>query len=173
MLLNDPTTDLCKNNFPKYVNELYDSLLAIMEKEKYDFIKMSFTEFFGDNKTQWAWYNVPQKVRDEIWPDKPRLPVSGLDPDAPLTLFRHIKNTNGVTYADGEVYYCNWPQIVSREGNYKMFLETKWAHPYEQTWMSHMFQLSLDDKLNGAVLLASPINHHRFDHYGAGLRKES
>jgi hypothetical protein len=54
-----------------------------------------------------------------------------------------------------------------------MFLETKWAHPYEQTWMSHMFQLSLSDKLKGAVLLASPINHNRFDHYGAGLRKES
>jgi len=173
MLLNDPTTELCKNNFPKYVNELYDTLLAVMQKENYDFLKMSFTEFFGDNKTQWAWYNVPQHVRDEVWPDKPRLPVSGLDPDAPLTLFNHIKNTNGVTYADGEIYYCNWPQIVSREGNYKMFLETKWAHPYEQTWMSHMFQLSLSYKLKGAVLLASPINHNRFDHYGAGLRKES
>lgn len=173
MLLNDPTTDLCKNNFPKYVNELYDTLLAVMHKENYDFLKMSFTEFFGDNKTQWAWYNVPQHVRDEVWPDKPRLPVSGLDPDAPLTSFKNIKNTHGVTYADGDIYYCNWPQIVSREGNYKMFLETKWAHPYEQTWMSYMFQLALDYKLKGAVLLASPINHNRFDHYGAGLRKES
>ena len=173
MLLNESNTQVCNNGFVKYIDNLYHGLIAIMEKDKYDFIKMSFTEFFGDNKTQWAWYNVPQKIREKVWPNKPKLPVSGLDPDAPLTTFKHIRHLNGITYIDGQIYYCNWPQIVSREGNYKMFIETKWGHPYEQTWMSHMFQLALEDKLNGAVLLASPINHNRFDHYGAGLRKES
>jgi len=173
MLLNDPTSELCANKFTKYVDNLYDRLLDIMKKEEYDFLKMSFTEFFGDNKTQWAWYNVPQNVREKIWPNKNRLPINGLDPDAPLTNFKNIKHLNGVTYADGEVYYCNWPQIVSRKGNYKMFLETKWAHPFEQTWMSFMYQQSIEGKIKSAVLLASPINHHRFAHYDSKLRKES
>ena len=79
----------------------------------------------------------------------------------------------GLPYADGEIYYCNWPQIVSREGNNKMFLETKWAHPYEQTWMSHIFQQTKENKIKGALLLLSPINHDRFHHYDGKQRKES
>lgn len=173
MMLNTPNEKLCKNNFQTYIHNIYESVIGIMEKEKYDFIKLSFTEFYGDNKTQWSWYNVPQSIRDKIWPTKNKLPEMGLDPNAPLTKFKHIKNYNGVTYAEGEVYYCNWPQIVSKEGNRKMFLDTTWAHPFEQTWMSHMFQLTLEEKLKPAILLASPINHNRFDHYGPGLRKES
>ena len=173
MLLNEPNKDVCVNSFIKYVPDLYDNLVQIMEKEKYDFLKLSFTEFYGDNKTQWAWYNVPQSLREEIWPNKSQLPKMGLDPNAPLTKIKHIKNLNGVSYAEGEIYYCNWPQIVSKKGNKKMFLDTTWGHPFEQTWMSHMFQLTTQNKLSPAILLASPINHNRFDHYGKGLRKES
>lgn len=173
MMLNEVNTNLCKNNFQTHIFDLYNKIISIMEKEKYDFIKLSFTEFYGDNKTQWAWYNVPQSIRNKIWPDKNKLPEFGLDPNAPLTKFKHIKNYNGVTYAEGEIYYCNWPQIVSKEGNKKMFLETKWARPFEQTWMSHMFQLTIEEKIKPAILLASPINHNRFEHYGQGLRKES
>lgn len=173
MFLNSDSVALCKNGFPKVVPDIYDNLLAIMEKEKYDFLKMSFTEFFGDNRTQWAWYNVPQSVRDEVWPEKNKLPKMGLDPDAPLTRYKNIKSYNGIAYADGEIYYCNWPQIVSRKGNQKMFLDTKWGRPYEQTWMSYMFQQSRKGELNSAILLASPITHDRFDHYLANLRKES
>jgi hypothetical protein len=32
-----------------------------------------------------------------------------------------FKTHKGVPYAVGEVYYCNWPQIVSRTGNKKCF----------------------------------------------------
>ncbi len=79
----------------------------------------------------------------------------------------------GVPYASGEVYYCNWPQIVSKDGNIKMFIDTKWAHPYEQTWMSYMFQLTKKDELNPGLLLLTPTEHNRFDHYDRELRKES
>ena len=54
-----------------------------------------------------------------------------------------------------------------------MFLQTKWDHPFEQTWMSYIFQETKKGKIRPAVLLASPINHHRFAHYAAELRKES
>ena len=172
MMLNAPTTELCSNNFPKYVPNLYENLLDIMKKENYDFIKMSFAEFYGNNSTQWAWYNVPQSFRESNWPNNPKLPATGLDPNSPSTNFKNIKTLNKTTYADGEVYYCNWPQIVSREGNYKIFLITKYAHPHEQTMMSYVYQETLKGNIKPAILLASPITHNRFDHYKSGLRKE-
>jgi hypothetical protein len=54
-----------------------------------------------------------------------------------------------------------------------MFLDTKWAHPYEQTWMSFMYQETKKGNLNGAILLMTPTEHNRFEHYEAGLRRES
>ena len=63
--------------------------------------------------------------------------------------------------------------IVSRSGNRKMFIDTKWDHPFEQTWMSHMYQLTKDNKLKPAVLLASPIWHDRIKYYESDERKEN
>lgn len=165
--------EVCRNGFNRFVDNLYTKTLEIIKKENYDFLKYNFSEFFGDNSTQWSWYNVPQHVREEFWPGKNRLPEMGLDPNAPKTVYKNIKSHNGVPYADGEVYYCNWPQIVSRTGNKKMFLDTTWAHPFEQTWMSHMYQLTKKGELNPAILLLTPTEHNRFDHYERKLRKES
>ena len=144
-----------------------------MQKEELDFLKMSFTEFFRDNKTQWAWYNVPQDVREKYWPDYHQLPKEGLDPNAPLVKYQHIKQVDGATYITGEVYYAYWPQLVSRAGNQKMFLDTTWAHPYEQTWMSYIFQETKKGNIKSAILLATPITHDRFKHYDQKLRVES
>ena len=41
MLLNESNTQVCNNGFVKYIDNLYHGLIAIMEKDKYDFIKMS------------------------------------------------------------------------------------------------------------------------------------
>lgn len=173
MFLNPENSGLCPNGFRTYVPDIIQNSLKIMLKEQYDFLKFSFTEFFGDNSTQWAWYNVPQAVRAAAFPEHNRLPERGLDPNAPRTVFTNIKSLEHIPYADGEVYYCNWPQMVSKEGSKKMFLETKWARPYEQTWMSYIFQETTKDKIRGAVLLATPITHNRFDHYNGKLRVES
>jgi hypothetical protein len=54
-----------------------------------------------------------------------------------------------------------------------MFLNTKWAHPYEQTWMSYHFQETRAGRLRPAVLLASLIEHRRDFHYGGDERIES
>ena len=134
---------------------------------------MNYSEFFGDNGTQWAWYNVPQSVRDEFWPGKPRLPEMGLDPNAPKTKFNMVVSHKGVPYAIGEIYYCNWPQIVSKEGSKKMFLETTWARPFEQTWMSHIYQEMKKDRIHAGLLMMTPTEHDRFEHYDRSLRKES
>lgn len=165
--------EVCKNGFNRKVDDLYQKSLEIIKKENFDFLKFNYTEFYGDNGTQWSWYNVPQNVREQFWPKNKRLPEIGLDPNAPKTVFEKVVSHKGVPYASGEVYYCNWPQLVSRPGNKKMFLDTTWAHPYEQTWMSHMYQLTKKGELKSGLLLLTPTEHNRFEHYKAGLRKES
>jgi hypothetical protein len=173
MFFNSKKDDTCRNGFNRYVGSLFTKSLTIIRNEKLDFLKLNFSEFYGDNSTQWSWYNVPQSVRELNWPNNKKLPVQGLDPNAPRTKFDVIKSYDGVPYSMGEVYYSNWPQIVSKEGNEKMFLETTWGHPYEQTWMSYMFQETVKGKIKSGILLLTPTEHDRFDFYDGSLRKES
>jgi hypothetical protein len=163
----------CRNGFRKYIPDLYNKLHKIMVREDFDFLKLSYTEVYMDNNIQVSWYNVPQSVRNELWPDYNQLPVSGLDPNAPRTNFKNIEVFDELSYATGDIYYANWPMIVSRKGNYKMFLETTWANPFEQTWMSYMFQKTLEGYIKPAVLLASPINHNRIAYYKPEERREN
>ena len=165
--------EMCKNGFNRWTNNLYQKSLEILKKENFDFLKLNYTEFFGDNSTQWSWYNVPQDFRQRHWPDNPKLPEQGLNPNSPKTVFKNIKSHNGLPYATGEIYLCNWPTLLSKEGNYKCYLETKWAHPFEQTLMSHCYQETVMGNINPGLLLLTPTEHNRFDHYDGSLRKES
>jgi hypothetical protein len=164
--------DVCKNGFNRKVKNLYSTSLQIIKKENFDFLKLNFTEFFGSHTTQWAWYNTPQSFRENHWPEKPNLPVVGYDPSAPSLEFKNIKSLNGIPYASGEIYLSNWPIVLSKEGNYKCYIETKFDNPYEQTLMSHNFQNLVKGKLNPGLLLITPTEHNRFDFYPAELRKE-
>lgn len=145
-------------------NKLLNTIIKIMDKENYDFLKMSFSEFYGNNSEQWSWHNVPN--------DK-KISYFGNVKSRPPTKFHSIKQLNRTPYAEGEVYYCNWPHIISKEGNQKMFLDTKWDHPYEQTWMSHIYTLTKQNKIKSAILLASPITHDRTEHYDKAERREN
>jgi len=165
MTISDPEEGVCRNGFQKYIPDLYKKLHQIMIKEKFDFLKLSYTEVYMDNNIQVSWYNVPQSIRDEVWPNYNKLPTTGLDPNSPRVNLKNIEVLNGLSYLSGEIYYANWPHITSREGNKKMFIDTKWAHPYEQTWMSHIFQESTKGNISPAVLLASTVTHERFKHY--------
>jgi hypothetical protein len=140
--------------------------------ENFDFLKWNFSEFFGDNTKQWAWHNVPAHVRAELFPE---VPIKNSDDVnlAPFQKFKNIKSHRQLPYATGEIYYCNWPQVISREGNKKMFLDTKWQHPYEQTWMSQMYQDTVKGKMNFGLLLATPTEHNRFEHYNRDERREN
>jgi len=154
----------CAFGLSKETPDLYKTMLKIMKKEKYDFLKLSFTEFFGHNGEQWSWHNVPEPLKTEYF---------GNIAARPSTKFNNIKSINGIPYADEEVYYSNWPHIISREGNVKCFINTKWAHPYEQTWMSHIYTLTQQQKIKSGILLASPITHNRIHHYGKEERREN
>ena len=54
-----------------------------------------------------------------------------------------------------------------------MFLDTKWAHPYEQTWMSLIYQKTAESEIKPGILLASPTEHNRFEFYAAEERREN
>ena len=163
----------CRNGFRYFVPNLYDNILKIMHGSDLDFLKLSYTEVYMDNNIQVSWYNVPQTVRSEFWPDYDKLPVTGLDLNCPRTTFDKVEVVDGVSYITGEIYYCNWPMIVGKKGNQKMFLDTTWARPYEQTWMSYMFQETKKGNLKPSVLLASPIHHNRIAHYKPEERREN
>ena len=162
----------CKNGFIRKIKNIFDSTLKIIKEEKFDFLKLNFTEFYGSHIKQWSWYNVPQSFRESHWVNNPRLPEHGLDPNSPNLEFKHIKSYNGIPYASGEIYLCNWPIVMSKEGNYNCYLKTKFATPFEQTLMSHCYQEMVKGKIKGSVLLATPTNHNRFDFYDGKLRKE-
>jgi hypothetical protein len=165
--------EVCRNGFNRFVPNLYSKSLQIMKNENFDFLKLSFTEFYGSNDIQFSWYNVPQHVRKELFPEKTSLPVQGLDPNAPRTKFNNIKIHQGLPYIDGEVYLSNWPIVLSKSGNYKCYIETQWAHPFEQTLMSYCYQETVKGNIKPGILLLTPTEHHRFDHYDGSLRKES
>jgi hypothetical protein len=168
-----PKNETCKNGFNRYVTNLYQKSLEIIQKEKFHFVKINYTEFYGDNGVQFSWYNVPQDFRQKHWPNNPKLPQMGLDPNAPRTKFDFINSHKGIPYVGGEVYICNWPIVLSKEGNYKCYLETKWAHAYEQTTMSYCYQETIKGRIKPGLLLLTPTEHNRFDHYDSKLRKEN
>jgi hypothetical protein len=95
-----------------------------------------------------------------------------LDPNSPRTKYDTIQSFEGLPYATGEVFYCNWPQIMSKDGNRKCFIDTKFASPYEQSIMSFIFQETIKGIIKPAILLMTPTEHHRYEHYDASLRKE-
>ena len=162
----------CKNGFVRKIKNIFDNTLKIIKEENFDFLKLNFSEFYGSHNKQWAWYNVPQSFRESHWVNNPRLPEHGLDANSPNLEFKHIKSYNGIPYATGEIYLCNWPIVMSKEGNYKCYLKTKYGMPHEQTLMSHCYQEMVKGNIIGSVLLATPTDHNRFDFYDGSLRKE-
>lgn len=172
MIPNGPSESHCSLGFRKYIPGLFSKSLEIVKMEDYDYLKLCFTEFFGDNSEQWAWYNLPKTIRSDLFPDFPNR-VGSLTGNGPRTNFNNIRFFDDLAYIDGDIYYSNWPQIVSKSGNKRMFLDTKWANPYEQVWMSHFYQMTVKNEIRPAVLLLSPITHERFKHYHRGQRKEN
>ena len=163
-MLLDLSNTKCQFGFNKHVHNLYNILIEIMNEENFDFLKLSFSEFYGHNGEQWSWHNVPADKKIEYF---------GSIHKRPLTKFNNIKNLHQTPYCDGEIYYSNWPHIIGQEGNQKLFLDTTWQNPFEQTWMSHIYTLTKEQKVHPAILLSSPITHNRVHFYEASERKEN
>ena len=152
---------LCRNGFPQRVPGLLAAAIAIVQNEPtIDFLKLSYSEFYGDHRHNWAYYNLGPDRQAEYFPE------------GPGTRFAAIRSHAGLSYAVGEVHYSNWPLLITRRGNSLLFVGDIAALRFEQTLMVRALELARAGALRGAVLLASPINHDRHVHY-AGGRKES
>jgi hypothetical protein len=163
-MLLDMSNTKCNFGFNKFVPNFFDNMIKLMNKEYYDILKLTFSEFYGHNGDQWSWHNVPSPRKEEYF---------GVLNKKPLTKFTHIKSFEKIPYVEGEIYYSNWPQIVTQEGNKKMFLDTKWQYPYEQTWMSHIYTLTKENIVKPGLLLCSPITHNRVYFYHKDERREN
>jgi hypothetical protein len=172
MFFYNGSDEFCRNGFKRKVEDFYDKVMQIIETEEFDFLKFNFSEFYGDNRKQWAWHNIPANVRAELFPDNP-VKEDGDVEKASFLKYSNIKSYRGLPYATGEVYYCNWPQVVSRKGNKKMFIDTKYSYPYEQTWMSHFYQDAVKGYIKPGILLATPTEHNRFEFYSKEERREN
>jgi glycosyltransferase involved in cell wall biosynthesis len=160
MFMQEPNV-LCKNGLNMHVDDWLRKCIKIIEQENLDFIKISFSEFFGDHHKQWAWHNVPQGVKNKYFADgkhRMRWKESGC--------------IDGLSYLVGDVYYSNWPSVMTKAGNWKIFLEVPFASPYEQTIMSNTFSLMKKGRIRSAALMASLVNHQRVFHYAREIRKE-
>jgi hypothetical protein len=160
-MLMEKEMKLCKNGLNMHCDNWLEKCIKIVEEENLDFLKISFSEFFGDHHKQWAWHNVPGNIKKQYFPDgKCRMK------------WKESGCLDGLSYLIGQVYFSNWPSVMSRAGNYKIFLETVYASPFEQTLMSHCFQIQMKGRIRSGVLMASLVNHQRVFHYAREIRKE-
>jgi hypothetical protein len=158
MLLCDKSYEnrACKSGFIRWVPNLFDKAIGIFEYESLNALKLSFSEFFGDGHNNWAYFNLPEVDRVKLFPER----EDGVDKKK--TKLDYTGTYKGVPYIIGEHHYCNWPILLSKEGNKKIFLDVVWEHPFEQTWMSYFFRdLIKQNKFKMGTLLCSPINHDR------------
>lgn len=172
MLFYEKNT-VCNAGFPTKHPDFLKKALKISKYEKLDFLKISFSEFFGNNTQQWAFTNIPQNIKQKYYSDKLDLKFPKDYEKLPPVEVKSINSIDGLSYSIGEYYYCNWPLLFSKEGNRKIFLDTTWKYPYEQTWMSQCFQLQKKNEVKSGALLISPINHTRAYFYKAEVRKEN
>lgn len=157
----------CKSGFATYFVNWWNKCITIMQNENLDYLKLNYSEFFGDNFDNWAWHNMNQSDREKY------MPTNDLQPYDKTTKTFYSGVYDGLPYSIGQYHYCNWPILFNKEGNKKVFLETKWKYKYEQTWMTYVQQLHHNKKIKAGCLLASITNHHRKFFYGKDKRREN
>ncbi len=167
MLMQQPGAGLCRMGFSTYHDDVFDKCIDIMKNEKLDYLKMAFSEFYGDNHHNWAYKNVPQNKREEYFPDR----SDGAENW--LTKIEYTNSHKGLPYAVGEYHYCNWPIMFNKKGTQTVFKLVQYAHLYEQTWMSQTMMHMREGNLRVGTLLATVINHNRVYHYDGNTRREN
>lgn len=167
MLMFEDNHSVCKCGFLTYHVNLFQTALEIMQLEDLDYLKLSYSEVEGDNNVNWAWYTIKDEFKDGFFPT---LPDGSSDR---RTFVENIGTHQGISYAVGDYFYCNWPLVFSKKGNKKVFLEEEFEIKYEPQWMFLSFKLHRSDRLKAACLLMSPINHNRVYDYDRTQRKEN
>lgn len=158
-----PEQSICRNGLQRHVDNWLRKCLEIVKTEKLDFLKISFSEFWGDHHKQWSWHNLSLEDKPKYFPTmnlKMQWNYSGV--------------FSGLSYLIGEVYYSNWPCLMTKAGNRKVFLKPKYKNPpHEQDVMGDAYKLLKAGGLRSGVLMASLIDHNRVHYYDDTGRKEA
>lgn len=147
MLLVDHLS-ICKNGLSRHVDNWLDKCVKIVDKENLDYLKLSFSEVFGDHHEQWA-----QSPREKLQ-------------------WRYSNCVDGLSYIIGDVFYSNWPQIITKTGNNNLFLNNALTDFSEVNVKNHSFKLLKSNKIKSGVLMASLVNHCRTYSYKRNLRRD-
>lgn len=157
---------ICPSGFKAFDANLFEKSITILEEHELDYLKLTFSEFFGDNHKSWAWENMGEE-------DRKKYLYNNDCPESKTRIF-YSGSYKSLPYAIGEFHYCNWPILFSKEGNRKSFInEFKDKRMPESLLMANMQKLLRNKKIKAGVLLASPITHKRFKHYPKSSRKEN
>lgn len=160
------------DGFVRYVPNIFDSMIEILDEHNLDYLRMTIIEFFGDNLYDWSFKNVPAYKREEFFPITEEKHNEDLRWKSKVTYLGNLKN-RGISFAVGHFHYSNWPILFNKMGNQKVFLDIVYEHLYEQTIMSQAKMHMMDNKLKVGTLLAAPIFHERKEFYGKNERKEN
>lgn len=158
-MLFDTRDGACRNGFRTRVERLVPrALAALRASPDLAFLKLSFTEFYGDHRENWAWHNLGEADR------------AALFPHGPATRFDEVRAHEGLAYGVGEVFYSNWPALMTREALLALLPDD--APRAESALMVRWLRLARARAWRSGVLFASPIRHHRVHHYAAHERFE-
>ena len=159
MMLNGPCDGVCRNGTPLYIPNLLQTSIAISQQHHLDYLKLNYSEFFGDNTNNWAYRNCTQEEKDAYFPHhhKPLVYNSG--------------RYDQCYYLLGDMHYCNWPLLMNQRGSRIMFGEDC-PLQHEQQLMVRALKLTRSGMLRAGLLLATPIMHQRSFFYVDEERKE-
>lgn len=155
MLMRRQNNKLCRSGFRTYHPQLFETCIQIVAQEKLSYLKLCFTEVFGDNGQNWASIAFVEPTE--------RKAVFGFEDMniMPLTELHCVRVMTGLPYATGHFHYCNWPILFTKEGNRRVFLENISRFKHESIWMKEVFYRLQKEELRAGCLLATPILHHR------------
>jgi len=168
MLINGKefSDKICNAGFKQYDDDLFEKAIIILEENSLDYLKLTFSEFFGNCHDNWSWYNMDPHSKDQFLKND----------DCPENRTRSFYSGcyKNLAYSIGEYHYCNWPILFSKEGNKKFFIDecTENRIP-ESNLMAKMQKLLRQKKIRAGTLLASPVTHKRVTHYGKHRRVEN
>ncbi len=167
---------VCKNGLSTYYGDgLFAKMIEILNNEKLDCLRLTFTEFFGDCFTAWQFQNFNQERKDKYFPAKEGFIAS--KEYMPNTLnkpkINYLGVFKGIPYVVGGFHISNWPILYNKNGSKLVYLETRWKFEYEQTTMALASDLWEEGRIKTGSLLASVIRHERFVHYSGEKRREN
>lgn len=159
-ITNTPTSELCRSGFPMYVDGWLESALRLALHEDLDYLKLSFSEVFFNNDVQVSWFNVSDT-------DKARLFPGATQP--PATKFSEEKAACELEYYLGEIFWCTWPQIMSKKGC-RSLLRPDFKDRRSMYVMGELYKETLAGDFKPAVLKSSLVTHHREHDYNRETR---